>query len=86
MRTKTPVLNEEICYWMYTMDPSERHLPMAMRVGSGTFVICMDMAPPERRECIPTSSGANPSLAAPTHLYSARRTVMTMEALTERIS
>ena len=27
--------------------------------------MCMAMAPPERRECVPTSSGANMSLAAP---------------------
>ena len=84
MRTETPVLNEEICCWMYTMNPSERHLPVDMRVRSGTFVMYMTMAPPERRECVPTSSGANPSLAAPTRLHSALRTVMTTEVLTEQ--
>ena len=52
MRTKTPVLNEEIYCWMYTMNPSEPHLPMVMRVRSGAFVMCMAMAPPERRESV----------------------------------
>ena len=85
MWTETPMLNKEICCWVYTMKPSERHLLMAMRVRSGTFAMCMAMAPPERRECVLTSSGANPSLAAPTCLHSALRTVMTMGALTERI-
>ena len=84
MRTETPVLNEEICCWMYTMNPSKRHLLMAMRVRSGTFVMCMAMAPPERRECVPTSYGVNPSLNAPTRLHSALRTVIMMEAMTER--
>ena len=85
MRTKTLVLNKEICCWMCIMKPSKRHLLMAMRVRSGVFAMCMAMAPPERRECVPTSSGANPSLAAPTILHSALRTVMMMEALTRRI-
>ena len=49
MQTETPVLNKEICCWMYTMNSSERHLPMAMRVRSGTFAVCMAMAPPEQR-------------------------------------
>ena len=84
MQTKTPILNEEICSWMYTMNPSERHLPIAMRVQSGTFAMCMAMVLTERRECVPTSSGENPSLSMPTRLHSALRTVMTMEALTER--
>ena len=84
MRTETPVLNEEICCWIYTINPSERHLPMATRVRSGTFMMCMAVAPLERRECVLTSSGENPSLAAPTRLHSALRTVMMMETLTER--
>ena len=84
MRTETPVLDEEIYCWMYTMNPSERHLPMATRVWSGTFAMCMAMAPPERRECVLTSSRANLSLDVPTCLHFALRTMMTMEALTER--
>ena len=81
---RDPMPNEEICCWMYTMNPRERHLLMAMRVRSGTFAMCMAMAPPERRECVPTSSGENPSLDVHTHFHSALRKVMTMEALTER--
>ena len=78
MQTETPVLNEEICCWMYIMNPSEGHLLMAMRVWSGTFAMCMAMSPLEWRESVPTSSGDNPSMAA------ALRTVMTMEALTKQ--
>ena len=70
---------------MYTMNHIERHLPMATRVRSGMFVMCMTMAPPERGECVPASSGANPSLAAPTHLHSNLRKVIMMEAMTDRI-
>ena len=84
MRTETPVLNKEICCWMYTMNPSERHLPMAMRVLLEMFAMCLEMAPPERRECVLASFGANPSLAATTRLDSALRMVMVMEALTEQ--
>ena len=58
---------------------------MAMRFRSGTFEMCMDMAPPERRECVLKSSGANPSLFDPTRLHSALRTVMIIEALTDWI-
>ena len=84
MQTETPVLKEEICCWIYTINPSERHLPMAMRVRSGTSAMCMAMAPPERREWVPTSSEANPSLATPTRLHSALMVVIMMEALTEQ--
>ena len=84
MRTEIPMLNEEIYCWMHTMKLSERHLLMAMRFQSGAFAMCMAMDPPEQRECAPTSSGENPSLAAPTRLHSALRTVMMMEALTEQ--
>ena len=84
MRTETPVLNEEICCWMYTMNPSERHLLMTMMVRSGMFAMCMAMALPEQRECVPTSSGKNLSLAVPTRFHSALRTAITMEALTKR--
>ena len=44
----------------------------------------MAMTLSERIECVPTSSGANPSLAVPTCLYSALMTVMMLEALAER--
>ena len=83
--TETPVLKDNICCWIYTMNPSERHLPMAMRVQSGTFTICMAMALPERRECVSTSSGENMSLATPTRQVSALRTDMMFETLTEKI-
>ena len=79
-----PVLNEEICCWIYTIKPSERHLPMAMRIRSVMSGMCMAMAPPERRECVPTSSGANPILAAPTHLHPTLRWVIRMEVLTDQ--
>ena len=45
----------------------------------------MDMDPPERRECVPTSFGANPSLAVPTLVILTRRIVMMSEALIEHI-
>ena len=57
---------------------------MAVGFRSGTPVMCMSMAPPEQRECVPTSSGANLSLAAPTRRVSALGTEMMFEALTER--
>ena len=84
MRTETPVLKEKICCWMYTMNPSERQLLMVMRVRSGKFAMCVAMAPLERRECVPASSGANLSLAVPTRLHPDLRTVIMIEALTER--
>ena len=46
--------------------------------------MCMDLAPPERRECVPASSGANPSLAAPTWRVSALMIKIIFEALTEQ--
>ena len=84
MRTETPVMNEEICCWIFTISPSEHHRPMAMRVRSGTPAICMAMDPLEQRECQPTSSRANPSLDAPTFLNSTLMTEMMLEALTEQ--
>ena len=57
---------------------------MAMRFQYDTPVICMAMAPSERRECVMTSSGANESLAATTLIVSVRRTAMMYEALAER--
>ena len=44
------------------MSPSERHGPMVVRVLSGTPAIFMAMAPPEQRECAPTSSEVNPNI------------------------
>ena len=84
MRTKTRVLNEGICCWIYTINPSARHRPMAIRVKSGTSVMCTAMAPPDQRECVPTSSRANPGRAAPTRLHSTLTTTMMLEALTEQ--
>ena len=46
--------------------------------------MCMDMAHPEQREFVPKSSGAKPSLAAPTRLHSALMTAMTLAALMEQ--
>ena len=43
---RDPMLNKEICCWIYTMNPSECHCPISMRVRSGTPVMCMAMAPP----------------------------------------
>ena len=57
---------------------------MAVSVQSGTLAMCMAMAPPERRESVPTFSGANPSLAAPALMVSAQRTTIMSEALAER--
>ena len=44
----------------------------------------MVMAPPEQRECVPPSSGVDPSMASPTLMIFARSTTMIYEALTER--
>ena len=82
--TKMPVLKDEICCWVYTMNPSDLHCSMDMRVRSGTPAMCMAMTPPERRECVPTSFGANTSMAAPTQRVSDLRTEMMFEALNER--
>ena len=68
------------------MNPSDRHLPMAMSVRSGTLAICMAMAPPEQRDCVLTSSRAKQSLAAPTCRHLALMTAMILDALTERMS
>ena len=65
------------------MNPSERHKSMDMRVLSGVHVICMAVDILERRECVPTSSGANPSLAAPTRRVSVLMIEMIFEALVE---
>ena len=46
----------------------------------------MAMAPPERRECVPTSSGEKPSLATPTFRHLALMTAMMLDALTEQRS
>ena len=83
MCTKMPVLNEEICCWIYTINPIKRHSPMAMRVQSGMSAMYVAMSLPESRECIPTSSGANLSLSAPTHLHSALTVAIMLEALIE---
>ena len=56
MWTETPVLNEEICCRIYAINLSERHHLMAMRVQSGTPVLCMAIALPDRREFAPKSS------------------------------
>ena len=56
---------------------------MAMRVRYGTPAVCVAMVPSEQRECVPTSSGANPSLAAPTRWVSALMMAVILEALTE---
>ena len=84
MRTDTTVLNEEICCWIYTINPSKRHRPVAMRVWYGTPAMCVAMSPPERKECVPASSGANLSLATTTCLHSALMTEMMFEVLTEQ--
>ena len=80
-----PVLKDEICCWIDTMNPSEHHQRVAMRVLSGTPAMCMAMAWPKWRECVPTSSGVNPSLAAPTCWVSSLMTEMIFEALIEQI-
>ena len=83
MRTKTHVLNDEICCWIYTLNPSERHRPKATRVRSETSDMCIAIARLEWREFVPTSSGVNPSLAAPTRMRTALMTAMMLESLTE---
>ena len=85
IRTETPVLKDNICCWIYTMNHSKRHLPMAMRVQSGTPTMCMVMDPSEQRECVSTFSGENLSLTAPTRQVSALRTDMMFEDLTKKI-
>ena len=56
---------------------------MAMRVRTGTPAMCMAMDLLEQRECALSSSGGNPSRAAPTCLHSALMTDMAFEAPTE---
>ena len=46
--------------------------------------MCTAMNMPERRECVPTSFGANLSLDAPTRQISDLMTEIIFEALTER--
>ena len=50
MRTETPVLNEEICFWMYTINPSERRRLMAIMVRYGTPTMYMAMDSPDGHE------------------------------------
>ena len=57
---------------------------MAVRVQSGTPTMCIAMAPPDQRECVPTSSEEKPSLVAPTRRHSDMMTAMMMDALTEQ--
>ena len=66
------------------MNLSKRHQPVATRVRYGNPAMCTAIAPPERRECLPTYSEANPSLAAPTRQVLAMMTEILFEALTER--
>ena len=66
------------------MNPSKRHRPMVVRVLSGTPAMCMAMALLELRECVPTSSGANPSLDVPTREFLALMMEMMFKALTDR--
>ena len=68
---------------MWTINPSKHHRPMSMRVLFGTPAMCIAMDPPERRECVVTSSGANPSIAVPTCWVSSLVTDMILEVLTE---
>ena len=75
------MLKDEIYCLMYTINPSNFHRPIAMSVRSGTPEMGMAMAPLEQRECVPASSGANPSMAAPTLMILAQRTPMISEAL-----
>ena len=85
IRTKTPTLKDDICCWVYTMNPSECHSPMDIRVRSGTPAMCVTMAPPEQREYVPKSSGENLILAAPNWRVSALMSEIMFEALTELI-
>ena len=57
---------------------------MTMSAQSGNMEMCISMALPERRECVPTYSRANPSMSTPTRQVSDRRTVMMYKALMEQ--
>ena len=57
---------------------------MDMIVRSGTTAISMDMALLEQRMCVPTFSGGNISLDAPTCWVLALMVERILEALTER--
>ena len=65
------------------MNPRERHQTMAKKVPYGTPVMCTAMVHPNQREYVLTSSGANPSLAAPIQQVIALMTEMIFEVLTE---
>ena len=67
-----------------TVNPSKRHWPMAMRVQSGTPVMCMAMDPLEQIDCVPTSYGAKPRQDSPTSIVSVWSTVMMSKSLIER--
>ena len=57
---------------------------MATSVRSGTSEICMAMDPLEWRDCVPASSGENPSLAAPTRMVLSQWTTMISKVPTEQ--
>ena len=59
---------------------------MDMIVRSGTTAISMDMALLEQRMCVPTFSGGNLSLDAPTRYVLALMVEIILEALTEQIT
>lgn len=50
---------------MYLKKASLDHLPINIIVYTGTSSRYMDIAAPERRECVPISSGLNPKAASP---------------------
>ena len=83
IHTKTPALKDEICCWIFTINHCKRHWSMNMKVRSGTPVMRMAMAPPERRECVPMSSGENPRVATLNRRVSALMTEIMFQALTE---
>ena len=58
---------------------------MSTRLRLGTHKMRMAMAPPERIECVTTSSGEKLSLDAPTLAASIWRTAIITEVLIERI-
>ncbi len=58
-----PWLSEITCFLKYLMNASDVHLPISIIVYTGVPARNIPIAPPERFECVPTSSGPNPNFS-----------------------
>jgi hypothetical protein len=60
-----PWLRDKTCFLMYCIKASEDHLPINIMVYTGVPARNTPIAPPERFEWVPTSSGRNPKTSCP---------------------